>query len=281
VIEFEGLPQLREPVLVAAFGGWNDAADAATGVIEHLLEVFDGQLFAEVDPEDYYDFQVNRPLVTAGDNGTRSLTWPGTRMFTACPAAGPDLVIVQGMEPSMRWRSFVSELVGLAFELDVDHAVTMGALLADTPHSRPVPVSGGTTSPQLAARLNLEPSRYEGPTGIVGVLTEGLTHSGIATASIWAAVPHYVAQAPCPKATLALLEHLEEAIPLAIPHGDLGEESVAWERSVDELAADDEEIAEYVKTLEEARDTAESPDATGDAIAREFERYLRRRDDPT
>ena len=218
-------------------------------------------------------------MVAAGDNGTRSIAWPGTRMYIACPPDGPDLVIVQGMEPSMRWRSFVSELVGLAFELDVDHAITMGALLADTPHSRPVPVSGGTTNPQLAARLSLEPSRYEGPTGIVGVLTEALSHSGIATASIWAAVPHYVAQTPCPKATLALLGHLEDAIPLTIPSGDLAEESVAWERSVDELAADDDEIAEYVKTLEEARDTAESPDATGDAIAREFERYLRRRGD--
>jgi proteasome assembly chaperone (PAC2) family protein len=281
VIEFEGLPELRDPVLVAAFEGWNDAADAATGVLDHVLEVFDGQLFAEVDPEDYYDFQVNRPVVSGGEHSPRIITWPGTRLYTVCPPDGPDLVVVRGVEPSMRWRSFVSELVGVAFELDVDHAVTLGALLADTPHTRPVPVTGATSDPALAKRLDLEASRYEGPTGIVGVLTESLAHAGISTATLWAAVPHYVAQSPCPKATFALLRQLEDAVPLAIAHGDLAEEAVAWERSVDELAADDEEVAEYVKSLEEARDTADSPEASGDAIAREFERYLRRRDDKT
>jgi proteasome assembly chaperone (PAC2) family protein len=281
VIEFEGLPELRDPVLVAAFEGWNDAADAATGVLDHVLEVFDGQLFAEVDPEDYYDFQVNRPVVSGGEYSPRIITWPGTRLYTVCPPDGPDLVVVRGVEPSMRWRSFVSELVGVAFELDVDHAVTLGALLADTPHTRPVPVTGATSDPALAKRLDLEASRYEGPTGIVGVLTESLAHAGISTATLWAAVPHYVAQSPCPKATFALLRQLEDAVPLAIAHGDLAEEAVAWERSVDELAADDEEVAEYVKSLEEARDTADSPEASGDAIAREFERYLRRRDDKT
>ena len=281
MIEFEGLPELRDPVLVAAFEGWNDAADAATGVLDHVLEVFDGQLFAEVDPEDYYDFQVNRPVVSGGEHSPRIITWPGTRLYTVCPPDGPDLVVVRGVEPSMRWRSFVSELVGVAFELDVDHAVTLGALLADTPHTRPVPVTGATSDPALAKRLDLEASRYEGPTGIVGVLTESLAHAGISTATLWAAVPHYVAQSPCPKATFALLRQLEDAVPLAIAHGDLAEEAVAWERSVDELAADDEEVAEYVKSLEEARDTADSPEASGDAIAREFERYLRRRDDKT
>lgn len=278
MIEFEGLPQLREPVLVAAFEGWNDAADAATGVVDHLLDVFDGQLFAEVDPEDYYDFQVNRPHVSGGEHSPREITWPGTRLYTVCPPEGPDLVVVRGIEPSMRWRSFVSELVGVAFELDVDHAVTLGALLADTPHTRPVPVTGSSSDPELRTRLDLEPSRYEGPTGIVGVFTESLAHAGISTVSIWAAVPHYVSQAPCPKATLALLQSLEDAVPIVVPHGDLPEEAVAWQRSVDELASDDDEVAEYVRTLEEARDTAELPEASGDAIAREFERYLRRRD---
>jgi hypothetical protein len=280
MIEFEALPALREPVLVAAFEGWNDAAEAATGVLDHLLEAFDGQLFAELDPEDYYDFQVNRPSVTIGERGIRDIVWPGTRMYTVCPPDGPDLVVVRGIEPSMRWRSFVSEIVGLAFELDVDHAVTLGALLADSPHTRPVPVTGIASDSGLARQLTLEPSRYEGPTGVVGVLTEALSHAGISTVSYWAAVPHYVAQAPCPKATLELLRRLEDAVPLAVPHGDLEEDAVAWERSVDELAAGDDEVAEYVKSLEEARDTADLPEASGDAIAREFERYLRRRDDP-
>jgi len=280
MIEFEALPALREPVLVAAFEGWNDAADAATGVLDHLLEAFDGQLFAELDPEDYYDFQVNRPSVTIGERGLRDIVWPGTRMYTVCPPDGPDLVVVRGVEPSMRWRSFVSEIVGLAFELDVDHAVTLGALLADSPHTRPVPVTGIASDSGLARQLTLEPSRYEGPTGVVGVLTEALSHAGISTVSYWAAVPHYVAQAPCPKATLELLRRLEDAVPLTVPHGDLEDDAVAWERSVDELAAADDEVAEYVKSLEEARDTADLPEASGDAIAREFERYLRRRDDP-
>ncbi|MFZ0323279.1 MAG: PAC2 family protein [Actinomycetes bacterium] len=280
MIEFEGLPELRDPVLVAAFEGWNDAAEAATGVLDHLLEVFDGQPFAEVDPEDYYDFQVNRPTVSISERGIRDIEWPATRMYTVCPPDGPDLIVVRGIEPSMRWRSFVSEIVGLAFELDVDHAVTLGALLADSPHTRPVPVTGIASDSGVARQLTLEPSRYEGPTGVVGVLTEALTHSGISTVSYWAAVPHYVSQAPCPKATLELLRHLEDAIPLEVPHGELEEDAVAWERSVDELAAADDEVAEYVKSLEEARDTAELPEATGDAIAKEFERYLRRRDDP-
>jgi len=280
MIEFEALPDLREPVLVAAFEGWNDAAEAASGVLDHLLEVFDGQLVAEVDPEDYYDFQVNRPSITIGEQGIRDIEWPGTRLYTVCPPDGPDLIVVRGVEPSMRWRSFVSEIVGLAFELDVDHAVTLGALLADSPHTRPVPVTGIASDAGLARQLTLEPSRYEGPTGVVGVLTEALAHAGISTVSYWAAVPHYVSQAPCPKATLELLRHLEDALPLAVPHGDLEEDAVAWERSVDELAAADDEVAEYVKSLEEARDTADLPEASGDAIAREFERYLRRRDDP-
>jgi len=280
MIEFEALPDLREPVLVAAFEGWNDAAEAASGVLDHLLEVYDGQLFAEVDPEDYYDFQVNRPSITIGEQGIRDLEWPGTRMYTVCPPDGPDLIVVRGVEPSMRWRSFVSEVVGLAFELDVDHAITLGALLADSPHTRPVPVTGIASDAGLARQLTLEPSRYEGPTGVVGVLTEALAHAGISTVSYWAAVPHYVSQAPCPKATLELLRRLEDAVPLVVPHGDLEEDAVAWERSVDELAAADDEVAEYVKSLEEARDTADLPEASGDAIAREFERYLRRRDDP-
>jgi predicted ATP-grasp superfamily ATP-dependent carboligase len=279
VIEVEGVPPLNNAVMVAAFEGWNDAADAASGVITHLIDTFDARPIAEFDPEDYYDFQVNRPTVSVGDRGIRSIAWPTTRIYLAGTPDGQDLVLVRGIEPSMRWRAFVSELIGLAFELDVETVVTLGALLADTPHTRPVPITGSTSAPGLAQTLSLEPSRYEGPSGIVGVLTDATTRAGLETVSFWAAVPHYVAHPPCPKATLALLRELEDVLDTSIPHGDLEEESLAWQRGVDELAEDDDEVAEYVRTLEAARDTAALPEASGDAIAREFERYLRRRGD--
>lgn len=279
MIELEGLPPLHQPTLVAAFEGWNDAAEAATGLIDHLLQAYPGQRFAEVDPEDYYDFQVNRPIISVGDRGVREITWPATTAYATSISGGPDLVVVRGIEPSMRWRSFISEIIGLAFELDVERVITVGSLLADTPHTRPVPVTSVASDPAIAERLGVELTRYEGPTGIVGALTEGFTRAGIETLSFWAAVPHYVAQAPCPKATLALLRAFEDALDLHLPIGDLEDEAVAWERGVDELAHDDEEVAEYVRSLEEARDTADLPEASGDAIAREFERYLRRRED--
>jgi proteasome assembly chaperone (PAC2) family protein len=279
MIEFEGLPRLHQPVLLAAFEGWNDAAEAATGLADHLLEQFPGDRFAEVDPEDYYDFQVNRPTISVGERGVREITWPATIAYSTSVTDGPDLVIVRGIEPSMRWRSFISEIIGLAFEMDVERVITIGSLLADTPHTRPVPVTSVASDPQIAERLGVELTRYEGPTGIVGALTEGFTRAGIETLSFWAAVPHYVAQTPCPKATLALLRALEDALGLSLPIGELEEESQAWERGVNELAHDDEEVAEYVRSLEEARDTADLPEASGDAIAREFERYLRRRED--
>ena len=279
MIELEDLPALHQPILMAAFEGWNDAADGATGVIDHLMAAFGGESFAELDPEDYYDFQVNRPLVSVGERGVRTIRWPSTEMFASSIPDGPDIVFVRGIEPSMRWRSFISEIVGLAFEMDVDRVITLGSLLADTPHTRPVPVTTVMSDPAIATRLGLDLARYEGPTGIVGALTEGFTRAGIETMSFWAAVPHYVAQSPCPKATLTLLRYVEEALELSLPHGDLEDEAKAWERGVDDLAREDEEVAEYVKSLEEARDTADLPEASGDAIAKEFERYLRRRDD--
>ncbi|TAK69653.1 MAG: PAC2 family protein [Actinomycetota bacterium] len=278
MIEIESLPELVDPVLVAAFEGWNDAGDAASGTLEHLQEVWGGRPIAEFDPEDYYDYQVNRPLVGFDDKGKRHVTWPTTRLFVIrVPEPARDLVIVRGIEPNMRWRQFSAELVGLAAELGVTRVVTLGALLADTPHTRPVPVSGSSSDAGLATTLNLEPSRYEGPTGIVGVLVEACTTAGMPAVSLWAAVPHYVAQPPCPKAVLALVRRLEDLLDVTIPVGDLVEEARAWEVGVDELAAEDEEVAEYVRQLEEARDTADLPEASGEAIAREFERYLRRR----
>ena len=281
MIEFEGLPEslpdLVDPVMLCAFEGWNDAGDAASGAVLHLEEVWSATQIAEFDPEDYYDFQVNRPEVTF-DEGVRAVTWPTTRLSVArIPLATRDVVLVHGIEPSMRWRSFTQELLTAARELGVEMVVTLGALLADSPHTRPVPVSGTSSDASLSLRLGYEPSTYEGPTGIVGVLQDACAQAGIPAVSLWAAVPHYVAQPPCPKATLALLARIEDLLDVPVPLGDLPEESRAWQIGVDELAAEDDEIAAYVRTLEEAVDTAELPEASGDAIAREFERYLRRR----
>ncbi|NJQ01390.1 PAC2 family protein [Streptomyces zingiberis] len=279
MIELEGVPELVDPVMVAAFEGWNDAGDAASGAVLHLDREWKGEVFAALDAEDYYDFQVNRPTIFL-ENGVRKITWPTTRL-SVVRAGGErprDLVLIRGIEPSMRWRSFCNELLGFAHELGVEMVVILGALLGDTPHTRPVPVSAVTSDPQLARTLSLEESRYEGPTGIVGILQEACTHAGVPAVSLWAAVPHYVSQPPNPKATLALLNRLEDLLGMRIPTGELVEDARAWQVGVDQLASEDSEVAEYVQTLEEARDTAELPEASGEAIAREFERYLRRRD---
>ncbi|MET8474442.1 PAC2 family protein [Streptomyces sp. NPDC006422] len=279
MIELEGVPELVDPVMVAAFEGWNDAGDAASTAVAHLDKEWKGEVFAALDAEDYYDFQVNRPTVFVED-GVRKITWPTTRLSVVRVGGDKprDLVLVRGIEPSMRWRSFCNELLGFAHELGVELVVVLGALLGDTPHTRPVPVSGVTSDADLATRMNLEETKYEGPTGIVGILQEACTHAGVPAVSLWAAVPHYVSQPPNPKATLALLNRLEDLIDLRIPLGELAEDARAWQLGVDQLAAEDSEVAEYVQSLEEARDTAELPEASGEAIAREFERYLRRRD---
>lgn len=279
MIEIFSLPSLRSPVLIAAFEGWNDAGEAATGAIEHLEEVFDAEIIATVDPEDYYDFQVNRPQVRVDEDGVREVIWPTTRISVVRhPDLARDLVLVRGIEPSMRWRSFCQELLGLADDLEVDLAISLGALLADSPHTRPIPISTSGSTPDVARSFGLEISRYEGPTGIVGVFQEACARSELTALSIWAAVPHYVAQPPCPKATLSLIGKLEDLLDISIPQGDLPEESRAWELGVDELAREDQEVADYVRQLEEAKDASDLPEASGEAIAREFERYLRRRD---
>lgn len=279
VIELEGVPELVDPVMVAAFEGWNDAGDAASAAVGHLDREWKGEVFAALDAEDYYDFQVNRPTVFL-DGGERKVTWPTTRLSVVRVGGEKprDLVLVRGIEPSMRWRSFCNEILAFAHELGVEMVVILGALLGDTPHTRPVPVNGVTSDPQLARTMDLEETRYEGPTGIVGILQEACTHAGVPAVSLWAAVPHYVSQPPNPKATLALLNRLEDLIGARIPLGELAEDARAWQLGVDQLAAEDSEVSEYVQSLEEARDTAELPEATGEAIALEFERYLRRRD---
>jgi proteasome assembly chaperone (PAC2) family protein len=279
VIEIEEVPELRSPVLVAAFEGWNDAADAASSVVDHLMKVWNARVVAAIDPEEFYDFQMNRPVVGTDENGHRRLTWPSTQLAVASPpGALRDVILLRGIEPNMRWRQFCAELLAGATELGAELVVTLGALLADTPHTRPIPVTGTATEPDLSDRLKLEQSNYEGPTGIVGVFQDACTRLDIPAVSFWAAVPHYVAQPPCPKATLALVGQVEDLLEISIPLGDLPEESRAWERGVDELAEEDEEIGDYVRALEETRDTADLPEASGEAIAREFERYLKRRD---
>jgi proteasome assembly chaperone (PAC2) family protein len=279
VIELEEVPDLESPILIAAFEGWNDAADAASAVVDHLIKVWDARVVAAIDPEDFYDFQMNRPVVGTDEAGMRKITWPSTQLSVARPPGSQrDVILLRGIEPNMRWRQFCAELLAAADELGAELVLTLGALLADTPHTRPIPVSGTVTEPELADRLKLEQSSYEGPTGIVGVFQDACVQLDIPAVSFWAAVPHYVAQPPCPKATLALLGQLEDLLEISIPLDDLAEEARAWERGVDELAEEDEEIADYVRALEETRDTAELPEASGEAIAREFERYLKRRE---
>ncbi|MEU6415007.1 PAC2 family protein [Microbispora sp. NPDC046933] len=279
MIEFEGLPELVDPVLIAAFEGWNDAGEASSGVLAHLESEWKATPLVELDPEDYYDFQVTRPVVELGDGLTRSIVWPTTRLLLARPpGAKRDVVLLRGIEPNMRWRSFCAEIVGLCHDLGIELAILLGALLNDSPHTRPVPITGSVSDPGMARALNLELTKYEGPTGIVGVLQHTLGTAGLRTVSLWASVPHYVAQPPNPKATLALLRRIEDMLDIPMPYGDLAEEARAWEHGVDELAAQDSEVAEYVRELEERKDAAELPEASGDAIAAEFERYLRRRD---
>lgn len=276
----ESMPRLRRPIAFAAFEGWNDAGDAATGVVEHLQRVWDAQPLVALDPEEYHDFQVNRPQVSLSAEGGRRITWPTTRLSWARPPGSEhDVILVHGIEPSMRWRRYTDELLGHLGAHDVETLITLGALLADVPHTRPIPITTTSDDPELLARLALQPSNYEGPTGIVGVLGDVARRRGLPVLSMWAAVPHYVGQAPSPKAVLALLSRIEELVDVPIPMADLADDAQAWEHGVDELAGQDEEIGAYVKQLEEATDTADLPEASGEAIAREFERYLRRRGD--
>lgn len=278
MIEFDELPVLTDPVMIAAFEGWNDAGESASSTITHLREVWNAELLTELDSEEYYDYQVNRPHIGVDESGVRQLEWPATRIYVASVPLFPrDVVLVQGIEPNMKWQQFTREILGLAAELDITTVVTIAALLSDNPHTRPVPVTGTTADSTLATDLNLEPSTYEGPTGIVGVIQEACHRFGIPAISLWGAIPHYVGQPPCPKGTLALVRKVEDILDVPVPLADLVEEARAWEIGVDELAEDDEEVADYVRQLEQARDTTELPEATGDAIAKEFERYLRRR----
>lgn len=277
-----GAPDLPPALLLAAFEGWNDAGNAASHAVDLLAEAWDAEVVHELDPEQYHDFQVNRPQVATDDDGRRVLSWPSTTVSVArTPVSGRTVVLVRGIEPSMRWRSYCRELLEQARGLGVGTVVCVGALLADVPHTRPIPVQVTSEDPRIQALLAVEGSDYEGPVGIVGVLAGAALAAGLHSMSVWAAVPHYVAQPPSPKATLALLTALEEVLGEPVPLGSLADDARAWQHGVDELAREDPEVAEYVKQLEEAKDTAELPEASGEAIAREFERYLRRREKGT
>jgi hypothetical protein len=269
----------RQTIMIAAFEGWNDAGGAASAALEHLEMVWGSTPISEIDPDEYHDFQVNRPVVSTEPDGRRRITWPTTTVANVTVASGRRLILVRGIEPSMRWRRYCAELLDIAAAHQVRTVLTLGALLADVPHTRPIPLTATSESSGLRAVLDAEPNTYEGPTGIVGVLQHAAAEQGYGSISLWAAIPHYVAHPPSPKATLAILTRIEELLGEPIPMRDLREDAEAWQHGVDQLAAEDAEIAQYVAQLEEAKDTTDLPEASGEAIAREFERYLRRRDD--
>ncbi len=270
------LPSLRSPIVLAAFEGWNDAGDAATIAANHLAERFDAVALADIDPEPYYDFSTTRPLVHLDDERNRSLTWPSNQISCARIAASPhDLVIVVGLEPQLRWRSFCEQVLAVASAVDASRVITLGALLADVPHSRPVEVYGATDDPELMAQLDLSSSSYEGPTGIVGVLSTAAAQAGFSTASFWAAVPSYVPGAPSPKAALALVHHVCETIGTSVYVTDLEIAAAAYERQVDELVAEDEETSAYIVDLEEQWDHEEDINNNPDLLVAEVEEFLR------
>jgi proteasome assembly chaperone (PAC2) family protein len=277
VSEFDGLPVLRSPVAIAAFEGWNDAADSSTAAVEHLQEHWSSKIVAELDPEEFYDFQVNRPVVIQGEGEERRVEWPTTRFSVARPEGTDiDVVLIRGIEPSTRWRTFCDEVLEVCRSLEVSRVVLLGALLADVPFTRSLPISGSAVDQADIDRFQLTPTRYEGPTGIVGVLQDACRRAEIDALSFWVHVPHYANNPPCPKATLALLHRVEEVLDIPVPMGNLPEESAEWEERLRTAAEQDGELAEYVRELEERAPEDLTP-LSGDEIAQQFERYLRRR----
>jgi proteasome assembly chaperone (PAC2) family protein len=272
-------PQLRSPVMVCAFAGWNDAAGSATTALTTAAESLDAEVIAQIDPEEFFDFQANRPTIRLTEGQTREIEWPGNVLMTATPAgAERDLVLVAGTEPNLRWRTFADGIADAAETLGVEMMVTLGALIADVAHTLPVPITGLASDEELVERLDLARSNYEGPTGVVGVLHDACRRRGIPSASLWAAVPHYVAAVPNPKAALALLRRLEGLVGVAVEASALEEESDSYESQVSRAVAANPEIEELVQRLEaEQRESldVEEDVPSGDSLARDFERYLR------
>ncbi|WP_297084426.1 PAC2 family protein [uncultured Demequina sp.] len=269
-----------ETVMIAAFEGWNDAGGASTAAVDHLSDAWGATQHVAIDPEDYHDFQVSRPAVTRVPSGERVISWPGTVISTSTGPWHEDrlLVMARGIEPSMRWRSFCAEVLDAAEDLGVSTLITCGALLLDVPHTRPLPTFVTSEDAEARERFGLDNSDYEGPTGIVGVLGHEAAARGITVLSLWVGVPHYIAHPPSPKATAALLGQLERLLGEPIDLGELPDEAEAWQRGADELTEEDEEIAAHVEQLEAVMDETSLPEASGDAIAAEFEKFLRRRD---
>ncbi|WP_089301448.1 PAC2 family protein [Haloechinothrix alba] len=265
--------------MIVAFEGWNDAGDAASTAVEHLQLSWDATSVGELNPDDYYDFQVTRPTVNVVDGVSRSLEWATTTLSTSSPEGlDQQVVFVKGPEPNFRWRAFCTDLLERAEQFGVAKVVTLGALLADTAHTRPIPVTGSAHETAALDRSNIDRSKYQGPTGITGVFHDACVQAGIPAVSLWAAVPHYVSHPPCPKATLALLRTLEDVVDVEIPMGTLPEQAEEWQRTVSELAEDDEEVSEYVRSLEERGDEQRGLEETsGEQLAADFQRYLRRR----
>jgi predicted ATP-grasp superfamily ATP-dependent carboligase len=272
---------LRAPAMVCAFQGWNDAGDAASGAVSFLASALDARRFARIDSEEFYDFQANRPCIRFDENETREIAWPTVEIFEAtAPRAPRDLVLVQGVEPSMRWRAFSSHIVDLAEALGVQVVVSLGALLGDVPHTRPVAMSGHASDAALLDRVGIQASSYEGPTGIVGVLHTACAQAGLPSASLWASVPHYVAAASNPKAALALLRRVEVLIGVSVDVSELESSAADYERQVGLAVRSDPDIQAFVERLEQAADSEEtSPEdlPSGDILASEFQRFLRQR----
>jgi predicted ATP-grasp superfamily ATP-dependent carboligase len=267
--------------MVCAFQGWNDAGEAASSSVSFLASALGAHRFARIDAEEFYDFQANRPCVRFVEDGVREIVWPTVEVFEArAPRAPRDLVLVQGVEPSMRWRGFCANLIDLAEALGVQMVVSLGALLGDVPHTRPVSISGHASDPSLVERLGMQSSSYEGPTGIVGVLHSACVDAGLPSASLWAAVPHYVAAAANPKAALALVRKLEALIGVSVDVSELESAAVDYERQVERAVQSDPDIRAFVERLEQAVESEEtSPEnvPSGDILAREFQRFLRQR----
>ena len=267
--------------LIVAFEGWNDAAESASGAVKFICEQIKADVVAAVDPEDYYDFQFTRPTVSYDGDGGRVLDWPGTEMCIPSAEAVAEnptiakLSVLVGTEPARRWKSFAAEIMEMVEDREIEAVLFLGAMLADVPHTRPIAVMSTSQNEHARQELEIERSQYEGPVGILSVLGIELEKAGIPAVALWASVPHYVHNTPSPKATLSLLIEVERMLGVQFEHGKLGEEAFAWERGIDEIAEGDDEMSNYISQLEKTRDEAESPAATGESLAKEFEKFLR------
>jgi len=263
--------------LVVAFEGWNDAGEAASTAVRTLRDQLELVTIVEVEPEDYFDYQFNRPMIAIDENGERVLAWPNV-VLSGTEDRSEGVHVLLGTEPSRGWKTFAEEVLDAISVAGIERVVFLGAMLADVPHTRPISVFASSENASVRDTFDLERSSYEGPVGIISVLADAVERAGIPTVSIWASVPHYVHNAPSPKATLALIERLEDFIDVEVDRGSLVEDADAWEKGIDALASDDDDMSAYIEQLEQARDTVDSPEASGDAIAEEFEKYLRKRD---